>query len=117
MQDTLPTAAMQPFIHLAQRNAQLMTEFVMSPEIVGQLHRQALDLFAQGQAAAMQMFQSNAFARLSRGMVENYSEFMRECAQGGVEVLAEGQRQMRSTIEDVSDAAVAATGRAVRQGR
>jgi len=117
MQDILQSSAMQPFIKLAQGNMQLLTEFSTSPEVAGKFQENAQTLFKQGQESATQLFQSNAFLRMMQGMMKNYSEFMLEFSQSGMAALAQGQQQMLSQVQEVTETAVDATTRAARRSR
>ncbi len=68
----------QPALKLATANMNLMLRFTMSPEVMSQASLAAGQLFQQAGATTLKVMQSNAFAELMQGMLNNYAEFAGE---------------------------------------
>ena len=117
MQDNVIQPAMQPFIKLAQANMELLTRFSLSPEAVSQSTMAAQNLMQQAQQTAASLFQSNAFAQLTQGMLKNYTEFMTQCSQSAMVSLAQGQAAMVARANEVTGNVVDAAEARGRRSR
>lgn len=117
MQDNVIQPAMQPFIKLAQANMELLTRFSLSPEAVSQSTMATQNLMQQAQQAAASLFQSNAFAQLTQGMLKNYTEFMTQCSQSAMVSLAQGQAAMVARANEVTGNVVDAAEARGRRSR
>lgn len=101
--------AMQPLIKLTQANMELLTRFSMSPQVLSKPATTTQNLVQQGQQAAIDLVQSNAFARLTQGILKNYTEFVMEMGRGGMAALAQGQSDLvHQTHEATAEAAESA---------
>lgn len=120
-------ALMQPYLRLAQGNLQLMMRFSASPEMMtlwmsnaqkfmeqasssamdGRAEADARQLYEQVQGNVTRVAQSDAFAEMLRGMMDNYAGFLRDLAQTGMTVF--GQEQSR-WMRQMQEAATAGAG-------
>lgn len=135
--ETLQTL-MQPYMRLAQGNMQLLTRFSASPEMMmlwmanaqkfmeqatrgaadGRVEPDAGKLYEQVQGNVTKVAQSDAFAELLRGMMQNYAGFLQDLAQTGMTVAGQEQsrwmRQMQEASGSVLDFPKPAPQRAAR---
>lgn len=114
MQDNPMQVAVQPYIRLVQRNMELLQSYSMSPEALSQALANPQSLFTPGQGPATNAAQSRAFAELVQGMIRNYTEFMAEVGQTGMELMAQGQAAL---VEQTRQMTEQATGAAETRGR
>jgi len=71
-------SALQPLTKLTQANMDLVTKFSASPEVTSQAINDAQKLFQQAQESAMKLAQSQAFAGLMQGFMQNYTVSLRQ---------------------------------------
>jgi hypothetical protein len=104
LKPTLPPAmqSAMPLIKLTQANMDLLTQFSMSPEVLAKPAAATQNLLQQGQQAATDLLQSNAFALLTQGILKNYTEFVMEVGQGGMAALAKAQADLVRQTQDVT---------------
>lgn len=114
MQDNPMQVAVQPYIKLVQRNMELLQNYSMSPQALSQALASAQSMFTPGQGAAANATQSRAFAELVQAMIQNYTEFMAEVGQTGIELLAQGQAALMEQTRQMSEQA---PGAAESRGR
>lgn len=110
MQDNIMQTAMQPYVKLVQSNMELLAKFSTSPEVAGQTAATAQSLLQRGQEATANLMQSNAFAQLAQGMLQNYVEFLTEVGQSSAALLTQGQAAMTEQVRAATEKAVANTG-------
>lgn len=72
-----------PFFKLTQSNMALLAEFWFSPEVMWQPFVGTQRLFGQ-QPTGTAGGTTDAWSRLVKGLMENYSRFFVEVAQGGM---------------------------------
>lgn len=94
----------RPFLNLSTANAELITRFAQSREMVELANTSAQKYFELAQKTFGEVAASEAHANLVRSLTENYSTFAREHAESLLGIAAEGQAQMAQQTQ-------AATGR------
>ena len=115
MQDFVMQAQAQPLIKLAQANMELLTRFWTSS--VGlQATASPGDWFQQASQSSMRLMQPDAFALLMQGLIQNYTEFLKEVSQGWIATMSQGQAVMHHAQESADHVISAADARA-RHGR
>lgn len=117
-------APMQPYMRLAQANADLLVRFSASPEVANEAMSMARELYQQTSGAALKLMQSHAFVELTQGMLKNYLTFLGELGQHGMTALTEGQaavwqhaQQAQAAAQDATDQAIETTRRVARGGK
>lgn len=78
------TTPFEPLIKLTQSNMALLTEFWLSPEVMWQPLMGSQRSFTPNQGATTATGVSEAWSRLVKGVMENYSRFYVELAQSGM---------------------------------
>ena len=106
MPDDLMQTAMQPYLKLVKANLGLLTTYSSTPEVMAQAAASAQSLLQQGHESAANLVQSKAFAQLAQGMLQNYTEFLTEVGQAGMEMLAQGQAAMLRQVQGASEQVV-----------
>jgi hypothetical protein len=81
--DANTPAPFLPFFKLAQSNMALMAEFWLSPQVMWQPVLGSQRLFSP-QSTGTAAGTTDAWSRLVKGLMENYSRFFVEVAQGGM---------------------------------
>jgi hypothetical protein len=117
MQDNLMQVHTQPFVKLAQANMDLLTRFSTSPEVTSQTAANASQMFQQATESAMKLMHSGAFAHMMQGMLKNYTEFLSELSQSGMEMLSQGQAAMTRQVQEATDGVIEATDTRGRRAR
>lgn len=92
----------QPFINLTTANAELITRFAQSPEVVELANTGAQKYFELAQKSFGQMAASDAYADLVRRLSENYSNFAHEYSESLMGFAAAGQNLMAQHLEAAS---------------
>jgi hypothetical protein len=82
---------MQPFINLVQANMALLSKYAMSPDAMSKAMAQMQAAMTQGPGALVMPPSATVFAELAQGMLENYTRFMSELAQGSMSAFAQSQ--------------------------
>lgn len=101
MQDLIQPA-MQPYFRLAQSNMTLLTEFWFSPELVSQSLAGVQRVFNPNAGAAPNnTLPFEAFSRLSKGLLENYTRFASDVMNSGVNVWTAAQTKAAQQAQDV----------------
>src|SRR4029453_14250121 len=93
----------QPFINLTTANAELITKFAQSPEVVELANTGAQKYLELAQKAFGRVAASDAYANLVRRLSENYSTFSREYSESLMGISAAGQNLMTQHIETTSN--------------
>jgi hypothetical protein len=92
----------QPFINLTTANAELITRFAQSPEVVELANAGAQKYFELAQKSFGRMAASDAYANLVRRLSENYSNFAHEYSESLMGLAASGQNLMAQQLEAAS---------------
>ena len=120
---------LQPYVRLAQRNMQLLTEFSVSPEMVSLWMTNAQKMFEQSARSAMsgqaggdpqkmteqlqsnvaQVGQSKAFAELVQKLMQSYSQFLFELAQTGMTAFGQEQAKLMGQMQQAAGGAAASS--------
>jgi hypothetical protein len=93
----------QPFVKLSTANAELITNFAKSPEMVELANTSAQKYFELAQKSFGKTAASEAQADLVRRLTENYATFAQEYSQSLIGIAAEGQKQMTEQAQKASD--------------
>ena len=93
----------QPFINLTTANAELITRFAQSPEVVELANTGAQKYFELAQESFGRMAASDAYANLVRRLSENYSNFAHEYSESLMGFAAAGQNLMAQHLEATSN--------------
>jgi len=113
---------MQPYVRLAQRNVQLLTQFSASPEMIslwmvnaqkmfeqatrsaasGQTEGDSQKIVQQVQSNLSQVGQSKAFSELVQGLMQSHTQFLFDLAQTGMTAFGQEQGKL---IEQMQQAA------------
>ena len=116
----------QPYVRLAQRNMQLMTNFSASPEMVSiwmtsnqMLFEQAMQGKSHGKAGkapqkvveqiqkdVSQVSQSKAFSGLVQGLMQSHIEFLMDLAQTSMAALGQAPVQMMKQVQQATVSAL-----------
>ena len=100
----------QPFINLTTANAELITRFAQSPEVVELANSGAQKYFELAQKSFGRMAASGVYADLVRRLSENYSTFAHEYSESLMGIATAGQNLMTQHFE-------AATNRLEESGK
>jgi hypothetical protein len=100
----------QPFIKLTTANAELITRFAQSPEVVELANSGAQKYFELAQKSFGRMAASGVYADLVKRLSENYSTFAQEYAESLMGIAEAGQNLMTQHFE-------AATNRLEESGK
>jgi hypothetical protein len=92
----------QPFINLTTANAELITRFAQSPEVVELANSGAQKYFELAQKSFGRVAASDAYANLVRQLSENYSNFAHEYSESLMGFAAAGQNLMAQHLEATS---------------
>jgi hypothetical protein len=93
----------QPFIKLTTANAELITRFAQSPEVVELANTGAQKYLELAQKSFGRMAASDAYADLVRRLSENYSNFAYEYSESLMGFAAAGQNLMAQHLEAASN--------------
>ncbi|HEX6363665.1 MAG TPA: hypothetical protein VFZ93_11945 [Albitalea sp.] len=89
----MPSPAMHPDAHplytLWQKNAALLMQFALSPDVLAQATAGAADLSRGTPRPALGLAGSDAFAQLMQGLVRNYIEFTAALSGSAMAMLAQ----------------------------
>lgn len=107
----------QPFANLSAANAELITRFARSEEMVELANASAQKYFELAQKTFGAVAASEAHADLVRSLTENYSTFAREHAESLFGLVAEGQAQLQDATGRLTEAAQAAAATVSESGR
>jgi len=110
-------SALQPLTKLTQANMDLITKFSASPEVTSQAINDAQKLFQQAQESAMKLAQSQAFAGLMQGFMQNYTEFLTEMSQSATTLFSQGQAAFVQQANEATSNVVEATQSGARRLR
>lgn len=101
MQDFMQPA-LQPYVRLVQSNMNLLSEFWFSPELMTQSLAGMQRLFNPNAGApANNTLPFEAFSRLSKGLLENYTRFASDVMSSGVNVWTAAQTKAAQQAQDV----------------
>ena len=92
----------QPFVKLSTANAELITRFAQSQEMVDLVNTSAQKYLELAQKTFGGAPASQAQADLIRSLTDNYSTFAREHAESLMGIVAEAQAQMTQQAADAS---------------
>ena len=92
----------QPFVKLSTANAELITRFAQSPEMVDLVNTSAQKYLELAQKTFGGAPASQAQADLIRSLTDNYATFAREHAESLMGMAAEAQAQMTRQVTDAS---------------
>ena len=92
----------QPFVNLSTANAELITRFSQSQEMVDLVNTSVQKYLELAQKTFGGAPASEAQADLIRSLTENYSTFAREHAEALMGMAAEAQAQMSQQVADAS---------------
>lgn len=92
----------QPFINLTTANAELITRFAQSPEVVELANTGAQKYLELAQKTFGRMAASDAYANLVRQLSENYSKFTHEYSVNLMGFAAAGRNLMAQHLEATS---------------
>jgi cell division septum initiation protein DivIVA len=117
----------QPFVNLSSANAEILTRFAQSPEVVELANSGALKYLELAQQSFGRVANSDAYADLVRRLTENYATFTREYSESLMGMAADGQRLLAEQVQQGSErlaqagqatvAAVSGAAAAVKQTR
>ncbi|MEW6705209.1 MAG: hypothetical protein AB1430_10200 [Pseudomonadota bacterium] len=82
--EAIVPAGFEPFVKLTQSNFALLTEFWLTPAVMYAPMAGAQRAFGSAQDGAAGSSAAEAFSRLMRGVMENYSRFLVELTQSGI---------------------------------
>lgn len=92
----------KPFVNLSTANAELITRFSQSQEMVDLVNTSVQKYLELAQKTFGGAPASEAQADLIRSLTENYSTFAREHAEALMGMAAEAQAQMSQQVADAS---------------
>jgi hypothetical protein len=92
----------QPFVTLSTANAELITRFAQSQEMVGLVNTSAQEYMELAQKTFGGAAASGAQADLIRSLTDNYSTFAREHAESLMGMADEAQARMTQQVADVT---------------
>ena len=92
----------QPFVKLSTANAELITRFAQSQEMVDLVNTSAQKYLELAQKTFGGAPASEAQADLIRSLTDNYSTFAREHAESLMGLAAEAQAQMSQQVAEVT---------------
>ncbi|MDM0108793.1 hypothetical protein QTH97_27885 [Variovorax sp. J22R24] len=92
----------QPFVKLSTANAELITRFAQSQDMVDLVNTSAQKYMELAQKTFGGAAASGAQADLIRSLTENYSTFAREHAESLMGMAAEAQARMSQQVADVT---------------
>jgi len=93
----------QPFINLTTANAELITRFAQSPEVVELANAGAQRYFELAQKSFGRLATSDAYADLVRRLSENYTNFAHEYSESLMGIATAGQNLMAQHFEAASN--------------
>ncbi|SEB05328.1 hypothetical protein [Variovorax sp. YR216] len=93
----------QPFTHLAEANAALLTNFAQSPAMFEMANANVQKYFELAQQSFERVVVSDVYADLIRKLTENYSTFAREYSASLLDWSTQGQSLMAQQAQTASD--------------
>jgi hypothetical protein len=119
MQDNnaLAQAQVQPFMKLVQSNMQLIAQFSNSQEVAAQTTSNATAFFQQASESASKLMRSGAFAEMTQGMLRNYTEFLSELGQSGMNLFSQGHAAFLRQTQEAAGSVVDVTDARARRSR
>lgn len=93
----------QPFFNLTTANAELITRFAQSPEVVELANTGAQKYFELVQKSFGRMAGSDAYSDLVKRLSENYSTFAHEYSESLMGIAAAGQSLMAQHLDTFSN--------------
>ena len=117
MQTIAIQSTMQPFNTLVQANVDLMSKFVLSPEVIQQAVYDAQKLLQQAQQSAAKLVQTHAFAAFIQGLMENYSQFLTELTHAATATFSQSQAALMHQAKEATDNVVDTAQASVRRVR
>jgi hypothetical protein len=101
----------QPFVNLSTANAELITRFAQSPEMVELANTSAQKYFELAQKSFGRAVASDAHADLVSRLTENYSTFAQEYSASLMGIAADAQNVVTQQVQAASNR-IAETGKA-----
>jgi hypothetical protein len=94
MQDNLTSTSTLPFARLLQKNMDLVTRFMASPEVASESTADKSQTFREAAGSMTALMRTSAFTEMMRGMLGNHTAFMNELSRRGVSALGEVQEAL-----------------------
>ena len=101
----------QPFVKLSTANAELITRFAQSPEMVELANTSAQKYFELAQKSFGRAAAADAHADLVRRLTENYATFAQEYSASLMGIAADAQSVVSKQVKEASER-IAQTGQA-----